>query len=80
MGHLAGSVSRAWDSQSHDREFEPQVGCRDYLKIKSFFKRYYLFIWQRAQVGRAAGRGRERSGLPAEQNWRKEDIGLNPRP
>ena len=31
--HLAGSVRKAWDSQSQDPEFKPHIGYRDNLKI-----------------------------------------------
>ena len=34
-GPLAGSVGGLYDFSSWDCEFEPQVECRDYLKIKS---------------------------------------------
>ena len=49
-------------------EFKPHVDCRDYLKIKSFF-RIYLSERKRetAQVGGAKGEGeRISSGLGAE--------------
>ena len=36
LGHLIGSVGRAWDSRAWDSyfwggEFKPKVGCRDYF-------------------------------------------------
>lgn len=34
LGHLAGSVHRAWDSQSQDCEFMSHTECRDFLKTK----------------------------------------------
>lgn len=71
---LAGSVGRACNSWSQGCELETHAECGDYLKIKSLFylfifKRFYLFIWhrERAQVGRAAGRGRGKRRLLTEQ-------------
>lgn len=36
LGHLAGSIGRAWDSWPWDPEFKPHARCRDYLKIYTF--------------------------------------------
>ena len=44
LGGLAGSVGRACDSQSQSCEFEPYIGCRDSLKIKSFKKKCMQFL------------------------------------
>ena len=42
-----------------------------------FFLRFYLFIWQRSQVGGEAGREREEeAGSPLR---REPDMGLDPR-
>lgn len=35
LGHLVGLIGRAWDSWFWGCMFEPQVGCTDFLKIKS---------------------------------------------
>lgn len=52
LGHLAGSVSRARDSRSWGREFEPQVGCREDLKSLREKKKSYFghFLWDPGQV------------------------------
>ena len=35
LGHLAGSISTAYNACSQGCELKPHVGSRDYLKIKS---------------------------------------------
>lgn len=42
MGHLASSVSEAFDSSSWSCESGPHVVCKDYLKIIPFFKKMLI--------------------------------------